>query len=226
MIRAKFFVYFGVLFFFSAIFLAESVAAKDYDLKAGDIVFQDLDCGDFCTAVKKVTDGVDGHDFSHMAILDQSATGEWVVYEAISQGVIATPYITFLMRSLDENAHAKVVVGRFRGKYKKLIPEALDWIRANLGKPYDEVFDLNNDKYYCSEMIHLAFAEANRGKAVFDVQPMTFKDPDTGKTFPVWQQYFKDLHAPIPEGEPGLNPGGMSKSKALKIVFDFSELDK
>jgi hypothetical protein len=47
---------------------------------------------------------------------------------------------------------------------------------------------------------------------------MTFIDPDTHQTFPVWETYFADLGVPIPEGKPGINPGLMSRSNKLDIV--------
>jgi len=35
---------------------------------------------------------------------------------------------------------------------------------------------------------------------------------------PAWAAYFRKLHAPIPEGQPGINPGGISRSPAVRIV--------
>src|SRR5690606_33541630 len=49
----------------------------------------------------------------------------------------------------------------------------------------------------------------------------TFNDPDTGQPFPAWVEYYRDLGIPIPEGEPGLNPGGMSRSPHLDIVYAY-----
>ena len=36
-------------------------------LKEGDLLFQDLNCGELCDAIETVTQGVDGKDFSHCA---------------------------------------------------------------------------------------------------------------------------------------------------------------
>ena len=47
---------------------------------------------------------------------------------------------------------------------------------------------------------------------------MTYKDPETNETFPIWESYFEDLKIRIPEDELGLNPGGMSKSNYVDIV--------
>jgi hypothetical protein len=72
-------------------------------------------------------------------------------------------------------------------------------------------------------LIYEIFKRANNGEAVFDLQPMTFIDPETGKTFPAWIDYFDDLNEPIPEGEPGLNPGGLSCSPAIRIMHYYGK---
>jgi hypothetical protein len=51
---------------------------------------------------------------------------------------------------------------------------------------------------------------------------MTYKDPDTGELFPIWEAYFEKLGIPVPEGQPGLNPGGMS----LEPVLEMMEIQK
>jgi hypothetical protein len=48
---------------------------------------------------------------------------------------------------------------------------------------------------------------------------MTFKKPATDRYFPAWIRYFEQLGHPIPEGAPGINPGGMSTFEGLKAVF-------
>jgi len=50
---------------------------------------------------------------------------------------------------------------------------------------------------------------------------MTFDDPDTKTIFPIWEDYFKKLGIPVPEGKPGLNPGSISRSDKIKIVYRF-----
>jgi hypothetical protein len=104
-----------------------------------------------------------------------------------------------------------------------LIPGALAHGKTLIGKPYDHAFDLYNDTYYCSELIHLSFEKANAGNPVFETPPMTFIDPDTGDIFPIWATYFEKLGIPVPEGEPGLNPGGMTLDPAVEMVYDFTK---
>jgi len=113
-----------------------------------------------------------------------------------------------------------VVVGRLKPKYQKSIPRAIEILKSFLGKPYDYVFLPDNDKYYCSEIIYLAFLRPN-GKSIFKATPMSFKDKETGKTSPLWEKHFERHKTPIPEGVLGTSPGEMSRSKAIKIVHRY-----
>lgn len=189
------------------------------DWQEGDILFQDGECGDFCDAIRKVTAGYADRDFSHNGLLVMD-NGDWFVLEAISKGVSKTPLDDFLERHLDANGNPKVVLGRLLPEFRVLIPEAINEAQKLLGKPYDGVFDLENDAYYCSELIHFAFKNANDNKNLFTPKPMTFVDPDTGELFWIWKTYYEKLGFPVPEGELGLNPGGMSLEPVLEIVYE------
>lgn len=196
-----------------------------FELKAGDILFQDIDCGPFCESIEKVTSGIHGAKFSHVGMVISNDKAEWIVVEAVTAGVIETPLDTFLLRSFDENNHSKVVVGRVKEAYQHLIPKAVYFATTKLGVAYDEVFDIKNDKYYCSELIYDAFKYANNDLPIFELQKMTYKDPATKEIFPIWEEYFHELNIPIPEGKAGLNPGGMSKSNYIDIVHFYGKPD-
>ncbi|SNS70832.1 Permuted papain-like amidase enzyme, YaeF/YiiX, C92 family [Belliella buryatensis] len=183
----------------------------------GDILFQDGDCGDFCDAIRKVTQGYQGRDFSHNGLLIQEE-GRWYVLEAIGTGVTKTPLDDFLNKHLDGEGKPKVMVGRLKSEYQDLVPKAIEEAKKHLGKPYDSVFDFENEAYYCSELIHFAFKAANGGEDLFTPKPMTYKDPDTGELFPIWINYFEKLNVEIPEGKLGLNPGGMSLESVLEML--------
>lgn len=47
---------------------------------------------------------------------------------------------------------------------------------------------------------------------------MTFINPDTGEFYEGWIDYYNKLGASIPEGVPGINPGGISRSDKIKIL--------
>jgi len=181
------------------------------DLQPGDIVFQDLDCGPMCDAIEAVTEGANGKDYSHCAMVIRE-NGSLKVIEAIGEGVVVTPLEDFKRRS------SKIQVARLKKKDDAFVQRAIRYAISLKGKPYDEVFLLNNDRYYCSELIYEAFKAANYGKEVFELSPMTFKEPKTHEYYPVWVDYYSKLKCPIPEGKPGLNPGGISRSSKLELI--------
>lgn len=193
-------------------------SAENWTPRPGDLLFQDLDGSPFCDAVEAVTQGWHGAALTHVGLVARDANGAPVVIEALTKGVVETPLAEFLARSRDDEGRPKVLVGRLRVRHEPLIPAAIAAARQRLGRPYDDAFDIGNDAYYCSELIHLAFQEANGGQPLFALEPMTFRDPRTGETFPVWVEYFEKLGAPIPEGAPGLNPGGLSRAEEIQII--------
>lgn len=192
-----------------------------FKLQNGDLLFQDLDCGGLCDAIESVTQGYKDSRFSHVGIVRISEKGQPEVLEAIGKNVHYTPLQTFLDRQLDANKKPKVAVGRFTKEYQGLIPGALKQGELLVGKPYDDVFAMNNDAYYCSELIYEMFKAANRQQPVFELQPMTYATPGTEQIMPVWETYFKELNKKVPQGEPGLNPGGISCSNKLEIFFPY-----
>ena len=193
----------------------------DFALEPGDLLFQDSDGGPLCEAIEAVTSGYEGAHLSHVGIVAGQKDGAYVVIEAAAAGVDTVPLDRFLQRSLDANHRPKVLVGRLKPPFGRLIPATLRHAKALQGKPYDKIFDIHNDAYYCSELVYCSFLAANGGKTLFELQPMTFIDPATGVTFGAWREYFDKLGVPIPEGQPGINPGGISRSTILTIVHAY-----
>ncbi|PWJ39284.1 YiiX/YebB-like N1pC/P60 family cysteine hydrolase [Sediminitomix flava] len=207
-----------LLGFFSCQTKQETQTAKEnFKLQTGDILFQDLDCGPFCEAITKVTEGYEGNDYSHCGIVSYDSAGNCIVLEAVGKGVMATPIEEFFNKKVKDDF---ITVGRLKKDYQNLIPQSIVKAESLLGKEYDDIFDITNDSYYCSELVYETFKDANGGKEIFKLFPMTYKDPDTNEMFPIWVDYFEKLGAPIPEGEAGLNPGGISRSPYLDIHLE------
>ena len=202
---------------------SNSLFSQGYTTKNGDLLFQDLDCGDFCDAIEKVTQGVYNYNFSHVGILVEE-NGNFKVIEAGGDGVVYTPLNEFLNITSDENGNPKVVVGRLKNVNAQSlgidINKSVELTKTHLGKPYDDGFVLNNNQFYCSELVYECFLDAS-GNSVFQTFPMTFKDPETNEIFPAWDNYFDGLTLNIPEGELGLNPGGISRSLLIEIVHQY-----
>ncbi|MBI5541490.1 MAG: hypothetical protein HY951_15610 [Bacteroidia bacterium] len=195
-------------------------AQQNYSFKNGDIFFQDISCGPFCDAVNKVTYSCKDADFAHVGVLI-SDNNKWFVAEAVSKGVILTQVDTFLNRALDKNKKPKVMVGRLKNNNSVVMPTIAS-IKPFINKQYDDIFDISNDKYYCSELIYELFKDI-KGNRIFSLAPMTFKDPDTKQLFPIWKTYFDSLKVEVPEGKPGLNPGSISRSELLEIYTPYSK---
>lgn len=196
---------------FSLLFLA-SIFTKAQQYKTGDLLFQNLDCGGLCDAIELVTEGYNGQKFSHIGLVFLRNDSVYII-EAIGENVHLTPIAIFIARSNNPVVHARV-----KTQYQKLIPAAIQFSLQQQGKPYDEPFLYNNGKYYCSELIYDAFAFANNGKPFFQLEPMTFKQPGSTEFFPVWVNYYQNLKMEIPEGKPGINPGGISRSAKIDIL--------
>lgn len=216
----KVFVLFVCCWSFQALAQENVVSSKTFQFQNGDLLFQDLDCGGLCTAIETVTEGVGGKSFSHLGLV-HIYNDSVVVIEAIGKSVQVTPIDVFVHRNVNQSGKPKVIVTRLAKADSLLIKKALDFAVAQLGVPYDDAFLYDNGSYYCSELIYDAFKKANDGKPFFELFPMTFKDPATKQMFPVWVEYYKELNMPIPEGELGCNPGGISRSDKLKVVASF-----
>ncbi len=198
-------------------------APKPFVLQPGDLLFQDLDYGPLCDAIETVTQGVGGAHLTHVGMVESVDGPEAIVFEAVGAGVVETPLSEFLARSADPTGKPKVLVGRLDMEHQSLIPAALATARKFLGRPYDSVYAMDNTSFYCSELVYESLREANGGVPIFSLAPMTFKDPRTAKTFPPWQAYYDALGVVIPEGEAGLNPGGISRSPYVRIVHAYGK---
>ncbi len=210
--------FFLILLLFPADTTAQSWA--DFDFQNGDLLFQDLDCGALCDAIEAVSPAINEKKFSHIGLVYRAGDSLYVI-EAINEKVQLIPIHRFMLRQTDSTGNPKVVVGRLKPAYRHLNGRALGFALRQLGKPYDDEFIYNNGKYYCSELIYDAYMEANGERPFFNLYPMTFKDPESGKTFDAWRKYYRNLKVNIPEGKPGCNPGSIALSGTISIITSF-----
>lgn len=197
--------------FFIFILLSQLSFSQNIKLKTGDIIFQSMNCGPLCDAINQVTEGYKGNDFSHLGLVYIQNDSIYII-EAAGTAVQLTPIEKFKSYTKEN-----MFVGRLKRKHRKLIPEAIVFSLQQIGTPYDDAYLYNNGSYYCSELIYDAFLDAF-GKPFFELQPMTFKAPNSNEYFEVWQEYYDNLKMEIPEGKLGCNPGGISTSNKLKII--------
>ncbi len=199
------------LLYATFLFVSFFVFGQTSKLKNGDLLFQKMNCGELCDAIHAVTEGFDGNDFSHLGLVVIENDTVFII-EAAGNAVRKVT-----LEQFSKNTQSTMFIGRVKSKYTKLIPQVISFSKQQIGIPYDDVYLYDNRKYYCSELIYDAFLKAY-GKPFFELQPMTFKKPNTNEFFPAWVDYYQNLKIEIPEGKLGCNPGGISISDKIKIV--------
>jgi len=199
--------------YFYLLFTILFSCTKNFKLQEGDLLFQDLDSSPLCDAIELVTPGYNGANFSHigLVVFDNDTLK---VLEAIPPKVMLTNLDNFLNRSFDIDGKPKVIVGRLKDKYLHSVEEAVSYSKSKLNIKYDEVFLINNNSYYCSELIYEAFLN----DSIFEIKPMTFLHPISNDTLQIWKDYYKEIELKIPQNKMGINPGIMSLSNKIKMV--------
>lgn len=197
------------------------VDTAEFRLQNGDLIFQEACPSNLENSIKAVTTSIDDYQFTHVGIVYIDENEDVFVLEATRPQVKLTPLNEYLYPEKYKDCYPKSVVGRLKAAYQPLIDDALREGMLLIGKAYDYGFVLDNDKYYCSELVYDILKKANDGKDVFPLNTMTFKSKETGEITQGWKDYFDYLNLPVPEGEPGINPGAMSRSEVVDIVYSF-----
>ena len=211
----------------------EETIEEHFKLEKGDLLFQDLDSSPLCDAIELVTSGYKKANLSHIGIVielgdplcinpDYNYKNHVRVLEAIPNKVKTTRLDSFLNRSFDSNNNPKVIVGRLKPEYQYTIENAVEFLKMNLGVDYDNTFIINNEAYYCSEIIYDAFKK----DSIFKLKPMTFLHNETNDTLEIWKEYYTGLGEQIPHNELGINPGLISLSDKIDIVHIYGIPDE
>lgn len=170
----------------------------------GDLLFCAQEKGNNIT---DVTQGVGGMKIDHVAIFHRQG-GRTFALEAIHSGVGLTPTDSFMAR------REVVLAARLRDTLgvARSVERALRFI----GRPYDFNFMPDDSAFYCSELVQKCYRDS-RGELVFKPIPMSFHD-QSGRITPYWHAYYARQGLQVPEGEPGSNPGDLSRSAAICIL--------
>jgi hypothetical protein len=167
-------------------------------LQEGDLLFQNLNCGDLRNAIEAVTEG------SNDTLKAVEAIGNKVQVDSLKK---------FFARSGDTAVIQNITVGRVKHQFENLIPNAITNARQLIGQPYDDEFLSGNGNWKCSDLIYETFKQANNQNDFFELEPMKFTDQKTKTFFTAWVNYLKELKTEIPEGKLGINPGLISRSE-------------
>ena len=181
----------------------------DKSLVTGDLLFAGVrfdNQEDLSSAINEVTQTNKQTNYFHVGITEVHDDTVWVIHAAPGKGVCREQLGKFT-----DNSDV-VDVYRLKDSYRSFISDALERSRALIGQPYDSVYIMGSGHgYYCSGLIFTLF----EGYGVFSLEPMTFKDPQTGEFHPEWVEYYEKMGRAIPEGLPGCNPNGMAASPSL-----------
>ena len=185
-------------------------------MKHGDLVFSQI--GSDSNAISAVTEGFKGARVNHMGVIVENTKGLFVL-EAFPPEVRVTQLDVFLRRAADpKDGRLRYLVGRIQPTLKHLLSPAVTYGLKQRDIPYDELYLTDTTALYCSELVVDMFSHANGGQAFFAERPMNFRDLNTGELHPAWIEYYAKFGMDVPEGEPGSNPGTISKDFRLEIV--------
>ncbi|QZT37684.1 hypothetical protein K5X82_02030 [Halosquirtibacter xylanolyticus] len=182
----------------------------------GDLLFRSSVESSLSSSINKVTGGV---GYSHIGVSD-TLNGEIVVLHSSPHGGVQR---STLKEFLEEDGVAhRVDVFRIDNPLEVDINSALSMADSLIGAPYNFTYILEDEGYYCSEFIYDIF---KKDSSFFQLEPMTFKDPETNQFDEDWVQYYKKMGIDIPEGKLGCNPNKMSKHPYIGYYFSVYEKD-
>jgi len=205
------------LFFFYA---CTTSSVENFYFQTGDLLFQVAKSSELNEAIAEVTFGESNISYTHVGIVSIENDTVFVI-EALPPKVCKTLLDTFLLRSANLAEKPIVAVGRLKQEYRESIPQAIVLVKKLLGKPYDYVYSPDNDAYYCSELVTLSFLDS-KNIPIFETVSMNFRDAD-GNLPTYWIEHFEKYNAVIPENCQGSNPGDLSKSNKIEIVYRYFE---
>lgn len=188
---------------------------------SGDLVFVMSSDSEFSEAITESTAAQDSLKFDHVAIVAIEHDVAYVIEASSRDGVIMRTLDEFLKEVPLSNGRYGVVFKRLTKASRKGIcmSKVIENAKRHIGEEYDWYFMPDNGRQYCSELVFDSFVDAN-GDHLFEAVPMNFRNVDGTMPY-FWVELFRSLGTDIPEGVPGTNPGGISKSACLIEVCRF-----
>ncbi len=194
-----------------------SCTERQTPIKDGDFLFLSPEASDLSQAIDAVTADSSGHHYTHMGLARVGESGKVEVWHAApDKGVTLEPLEDFRLGNDGQAREMHVYrMPDSMAQYQHVI-----WKRAGIlkGQPYNRTYVMEDTGYYCSEFIYALYSNFR----VFELSPMTFRDPGTGDISETWKQYYAGLGIQVPEGKPGCNPNRMSKNPYLRQVAVFT----
>ncbi len=177
-------------------------------LKSGDLIFV---TSPQANKITEVTSGIDGLPIDHVAIY-YTANGKPRIVESVSDGGVLTED---LHQFIEKNEGSHAYVARVMSELD--IPQSIINALAYVGRPYDFLYLSDNDSIYCSELVQFSYVDF-QGKRIFEPIPMSFHD-SSGRVTDEWKSFYRCHGMEVPEGQPGSNPGDLSRRANVSILF-------
>lgn len=181
----------------------------------GDLLFTQI--GSAQNAISAVTEGYRGARVNHVGVVVLNNKGAFVL-EAFPPEVRVTQIDVFIRRSNDFSGKPRYIGARLHSAHTHLIQPAIAYGLSRRDVPYDDLYLTDESALYCSELLVDMFKVANNGAPFFTEHPMSFRDPATSQILPAWIEYYERFGMEVPDGEPGSNPGDISKDQRLAIT--------
>ncbi|MBP7173918.1 MAG: hypothetical protein KBA33_07605 [Cloacibacterium sp.] len=181
-------------------------------IKNGDLVFVSAEKKNLSGAISRVTQKDMETSFDHVGLVEVGNGQVFVLHAAPDGGSKKELLQKFINSQTEKNK--ELVLFRLKSEYQFSIVSAVETANKMLGKPYNFNYILSESEYYCSDFIQRAF----RKSQIFELNPMSFINPTTGKTDEFWQKYYNERGIEIPEGKLGCNPNGLSRSPKLMRI--------
>lgn len=169
-------------------------------------------------AIVDVTEGIDDLQVSHVAIVCKRRGRMYALEASGEHGVWLNPIESYFANA-DRSAEGKPLVLHGRVRNAKGVKASVRKALRLIGKPYDDLYLPGDSAVYCSELVQMCYVDG-KGREVFPLVPMSFHDK-TGAVTSFWKEHYAKRGMEVPEGWPGSNPGGISRSKEVMIINRF-----
>ncbi len=199
-----------LLFLLAATVMQAQVPSEDKILE-GDLLFA------YSSTAGRAISEATVHDsnelpFYHVAIATW-VEGKLYALEAIDEGVTLTPFELFCERIAKSQGGLRVGRLRDRSGVEQSVSNALMY----LGKPYDDLYMIDTQEIYCSELVQLSYVNG-KGQRLFPLINMSFHDSN-GRILDYWREHYAKHGMAVPEGALGTNPAQIAHDPAVEIVL-------
>lgn len=173
-----------------------------YPAKEGDILFQSLAGIELADVIEGATDSPYSH--TGMVIKKNEA---WYVREAIDP-VQDTPLLFWIVRGYN----GQFAAFRLKTSYQHYIPMMIKESEKFLGLPYDILYELDDKKIYCSELVYKAFKNVSGEKLgrLRKLKELNWKP---------YKDFIVDLAGELPLERKMITPKDLSEAHQLEKIF-------